>query len=59
MLMNVSEENFPCILMLSGEVVNHYIILYKIYNNGKCLISDPEHSKLRNRIERDSRNNSI
>lgn len=46
MLMNVSEENFPCILMLSGEVVNHYIILYKIYNNGKCLISDPEHSKI-------------
>ena len=42
MLMNVSEENFPCILMLSGEVVNHYIILYKIYNNGKCLISDPD-----------------
>lgn len=32
--------------MLSGEVVNHYIILYKIYNNGKCLISDPEHSKI-------------
>lgn len=46
-LTRISNENLPCILMLNKKTENHYVVLYKIYKNGKCLISDPAHSKLK------------
>lgn len=45
MLNSVSNKNLPCILMLNKNTSNHFILLYKVYRNGKCLISDSAHSK--------------
>ena len=43
---NISNKNLPCILFLERELENHYIVLYKILSNGKCIISDPSHPKI-------------
>lgn len=43
---NISNKNLPCILFLERELENHYIVLYKILSNEKCIISDPSHPKI-------------
>lgn len=51
--MQISNTNLPCILMIENNSCNHFVVLYKIRNNGKCIISDPNHPKIEKALLKD------
>lgn len=38
--LKLSEANFPCILLIEHKYSNHYVVLFRILKNEKCIINE-------------------
>lgn len=45
-LIKISNQCLPCLVFIENDNINHYLVLYRILSNGKCIISDPSHAKV-------------